>query len=216
MAARTRYLSYVVLCLAIAAGLGAALVARQISRAVPALAGGSLIEPTTRVPEFSLLDHHGKPYTNTNLLGRWSMLYFGYTNCPDFCPATLGTLAAMEKRMRAADAPLRPQVVFVSADALHDTPAQLAAYVPYFDADFLGVTAPDQATIETFASGVGIAVAINPRAGGGYTVDHSSAILVIDPKGRLDAVLTGPFTAPVLEADFRLITGEYARTNGRS
>jgi protein SCO1/2 len=216
MVHRTRYLSYVAVCLAIAAGLGAALIARRASPALPDLAGGSLIEPNTRVPEFSLLDHHGKPFTNTNLLGRWSMLYFGYTNCPDFCPATLSMLAAMERRMRAAGAPLVPQVVFVSADALRDTPAQLASYVPYFDADFLGVTAPDQATIEAFASGLNVAVAINRRAGGSYTVDHSSAILVIDPKGRLDAVLTGPFSAPAVEADFRLVTDQYARMNGRS
>jgi protein SCO1/2 len=216
MVTRTRYLSYVVLCLAIAAGLGAALIARQASRELPALAGGSLIEPNTRVPDFSLLDHHGKPFTNANLIDRWSMLYFGYTNCPDFCPATLGTLAAMERRMRATGAPLVPQVVFVSADALRDTPAQLASYVPYFDAGFLGVTAPDQAAIETFANALGVAVAINRGSDGRYTVDHSSAILVIDPKGRLDAVLTGPFTAPAIEADFRLITGQYARLNGRS
>ena len=86
------------------------------------------------------------------------MLFFGYTNCPDFCPTTLTTLAAMEKRLRAARRPVRPQVIFVSVDAKRDTPAQLAKYVPYFDPEFIGVTAADQPTIEAFARKLGVGV----------------------------------------------------------
>ena len=129
-------------------------------------------------------------------------MFFGYTNCPDFCPTTLVTLAAMEKNLRAAGAATRPQVVFVSVDAKRDTPPQLAKYVPYFDAEFIGVTAADQSSIEALARQLGVSVALTPAADGGYTVDHSAEIFVVDPAGKLAAILTGPFTPAALQADF--------------
>ena len=134
-------------------------------------------------------------------------MFFGYTNCPDFCPTTLTTLAAVEKRLRAAQLPT-PQVIFVSVDAKRDTPAQLAKYVPYFDPDFVGLTATDQPAIEALAKKWGVAVLIRPAADGNHTVDHSGAIFVIDPKGNLAAVLTGPFTVEALQSDIqRLVAG---------
>jgi protein SCO1/2 len=134
-------------------------------------------------------------------------MFFGYTNCPDFCPTTLTTLAAVEKRLRAAKA-ATPQVIFVSVDARRDTPAQLSKYVPYFDPDFVGLTAGDQPTIEALARKWGVVVAIRPATDGNYTVDHSGAIFVIDPAGNLAAVLTGPFTVEALQSDIqRLVAG---------
>lgn len=206
MTNKSKTLPYVFLSLAVAVGCGAALVARHHLREQPNLAAGTLIEPRAALPAFKLLDHHGRPFTVSNLTGHWSMLYFGYTNCPDLCPATLGTLAAMEKRLRAASAAPRPQVVFVSADAVRDTPAQLAAYVPYFDPEFVGVTARDQPAAEAFATALGIAIAINHQPDGSYTVDHSSAILIIDPQARVAAILTGPFTVDELQADFHAVS----------
>ncbi len=132
-------------------------------------------------------------------------MFFGYTNCPDFCPTTLTTLAAMENRMRASGIAMRPRVVFVSVDAKRDTPVQLAKYVPYFDPEFIGVTASDQKDIQDFARKLGVAVALVPTPDGGYTVDHSAAIFVVNPDGELSAILTGPFTADALQADFQRI-----------
>ena len=133
------------------------------------------------------------------------MLFFGYTNCPDFCPSTLAMLAAMEQGLRADSAAVRPQVIFVSVDAKRDTPAQLAQYVPYFDPEFIGLTAADQPTIEAVAKRMGVAVIITPHADGSYSVDHSGTIFVLDPDGRLAAVLTGPFTVDGLKGDFSRI-----------
>ncbi len=137
------------------------------------------------------------------------MLFFGYANCPEFCPATLATLAAMKKRLRASGARVLPQVIFVSVDPGRDTPEQLAKYVPYFDPDFIGVTASDQTTVDAVARQFGVAVIIEPKkADGSYMVDHSSAILVFDPSGKLTAILTGPFTLEALQADFqRIVAG---------
>lgn len=155
------------------------------------------------MPDFSLIDQHGKAFGSANLKGTWSMMFFGYTNCPDFCPTTLTLLAAMNKRLKADVPPLRPQVIFMSVDAKRDTPAQLANYVPYFDPDFIGVTAPDQPTAKAVAAELGASVIITPQPDGTYTVDHSAEILVIDPAGRLAAILTGPFTVDELTTDFK-------------
>jgi protein SCO1 len=132
------------------------------------------------------------------------LLFFGFTNCPDLCPTTLTALAAVEKRLRAAASP-RPQVVFVSVDAKRDTPAQLSRYVPFFDPEFIGVTAADQAAIESFARQLGVAVIIGPERDGNYSVDHSAAIFVVAPDGRLAAILTGPNTVESVFTDFQRI-----------
>jgi len=162
--------------------------------------------PARALPDFSLIDQEGRPFGPERLKGRWSLVFFGYTNCPDFCPTTLATLAAMEKRLRSDHAAVSPQVIFVSVDAKRDTPAQLAKYVPYFDPEFIGVTAPDQSTLEAFAARLGVAVVLTPQPDGGYTVDHSAAIFVVDPDGKLAAVLTGPFSASALQTDILHIT----------
>jgi protein SCO1/2 len=159
--------------------------------------------------DFSLIDHRGRSFGNANLRGHWSLMFFGYTNCPDLCPATLTTLAAMQKRLRERDA-LRPQVIFVSVDAQRDTPAQLAKYVPYFDAEFLGVTAATQPGIEAVAKKLGVTVLVQPANDAGYSVDHSGFIFVIDPAGKLAAVLSGPFTAEALAGDFSRLAGSRA------
>jgi protein SCO1 len=178
------------------------------------LATGTFLSPQRALPDFSLIDQRGQAFDRGSLDGHWSFMFFGFTNCPDVCPTTLATLAAMEKRLRDAGAPILPRVVFVSVDAKRDTPEQLAKYVPYFDSAFTGVTAPDQRTIESLARKLGVAVAIRPGAAGAsapgadresYTVDHSAEIFVIDPRGKLAAVLTGPFTADGLSADFQRI-----------
>ncbi len=188
------------------AGVAAALWWRQPPHvAPPALATGTYLEPRRTLPDFTLIDQQGRKFARDDLQGGWSLLFFGYTNCPDVCPATLATLASFEKQLRAAGSPAPPRVVFVSLDAARDTPAQLARYVPYFDPQFLGVTAPTQAAIETLARQLGIVVLLSPRPDGSYTVDHSTAILVVDPAGRLAAVLTGPFTPASIGDDYRRI-----------
>ena len=171
------------------------------------LATGTLLTPSQALPDFSLIDSQGRSFGPANLRGHWSLMFFGYTNCPDFCPTTLSTLAALQKRLRADNSTL-PQVIFVSVDAKRDTPAQLSKYVPYFDPEFIGLTAVDQPTIQAVAKQWGVAVMVRPAKDGNYTVDHSSAIFVLDPAGRLAAVLSGPFTVNALQSDFRrIVTG---------
>ncbi len=172
------------------------------------LATGTLLAPSRVLADFSLIDNQGRSFGPANLHGHWSLMFFGYTNCPDFCPTTLTMLAAVEKRLRAAKAEVPPQVIFVSVDAKRDTPAQLSKYVPYFDPEFIGLTAADQPAIERQARKWGVAVMLRPAADGNYTVDHSGAIFVIDPAGKLAAILNGPFTVEALQSDIqRIVAG---------
>jgi protein SCO1 len=204
MAIQSKFLSFAIICIAGIAGITASIIWRHPAAPIE-LTTGTLLTPSRELPDFSLIDQQGRAFGSANLRGHWSLLFFGYTNCPDFCPTTLTTLAAMQKRLRAASSPVLPQVIFVSVDAKRDTPAQMAKYVPYFDSEFIGLTAADQRSVETVAKKLGVSVIIQPSADGNYTVDHSGAIFVLNPDGRLTAILTGPFSVAALQGDFQHI-----------
>ena len=205
MGTQSKWLSVILLCAMAAAGAAAGLFWRH-EQAAPQLATGTRLAPSRALGDFSLIDSQGRKFGPANLRGRWTILFFGYTNCPDFCPTTLSTLAALEKQLRGEKDAILPQVVFVSVDTKRDTPAQLAKYVPYFDPTFIGLTATDQASIETVAKQFGAAVLITPTPDGAYTVDHSAELFVLDPDGRLAALLSGPFTVQALSGDWQRIT----------
>jgi protein SCO1/2 len=208
MPGQSKLLSFVLICIVAAAGAAAALYWRHPPPVE--LATGTLLSPSRQLADFSLIDSAGRDFGTANLRGHWSFMFFGYTNCPDFCPATLSTLAALNKRLRTENAAVVPQVIFVSVDAKRDTPEQLAKYVPYFDPGFIGLTAAQQPTLEAVARSMGVAVVIQPakEPDGSYTVDHSAQIFVLDPGGKLAAVLSGPFTVDALRGDLqRIVSG---------
>jgi protein SCO1 len=203
MTVRSKLLSCVVLGILAAAGVTAAIL--WWPKQSVALASGTILVPARTLADFSLIDHRGQSFGSENLRGHWSLMFFGYTNCPDYCPATLTTLAALQKQLRTAGTVAPPQVLFVSVDAKRDTPAQLNEFVPNFDPEFIGLTAANQPAIEAIAKKWGVAVNIQTAANGNYIVDHSEVIFVIDPAGKLAALLTGPFTVAALQSDFRRI-----------
>ena len=215
MATQSKFLSFTIVCVVGIAGIAAGLIWRH-SPAPIELHTGTYLSPSRELPDFSLIDQQGRGFSSANLRGHWSFLFFGYTNCPDFCPTTLTTLAAMQKRLRAAKAPVLPQVIFVSVDAKRDTPAQMAKYVPYFDPGFIGLTGTDQQQIEAIAKNMGVAVSIQPTADGNYTVDHSAAIFVFNPDGKLAAILTGPFSVDALQGDLQRIVAARGTPAGRA
>jgi protein SCO1/2 len=209
MSPQSKTIPILVIGLAGLAGVAGAFLWRHQAAPVTLLAG-TYLSPQRALPDFSLIDAHGRAFGTANLEGSWSMLFFGYTNCPDFCPTTLTLLAAMEKRLRTAPGTVRPRVIFMSVDAKRDTPAQLAQYVPYVDPDFIGLTAANQVDIEAVAAKLGVSVIITPQADGTYTVDHSGEIFVINPRGELAAILTGPFTVNELAVDFQHIVAGHS------
>ncbi len=92
------------------------------------------------LPEFSLEDHRGNTFTNEDLKGQWSFVFFGYTHCPDVCPTTLSLLNQVDQALKKEPGIDSPETVFISVDPGRDTVEQLAEYVPYFNAEFTGVT----------------------------------------------------------------------------
>jgi len=133
--------------------------------------------------DFALTDHTGKARTLADFRGKAVVMFFGYTQCPDVCPTTLGTLAeAMKALGPEAD---RVQVLFVTVDPERDTQALLAQYVPAFDPRFVGLYG-DAAATERVAKEFKVIYQKQPGPSpGSYTVDHSAGVFVFDPQGRL-------------------------------
>jgi protein SCO1 len=171
----------------------------------PVLVSGTLLEPPRPLPPLEFTDQAGQRFDKTRLQGHWSLLFFGFTSCPDVCPQTLGILAQAEKRLADLPAAQRPQIVLVSVDPQRDTPAQLATYVRFFSPSFTGITASREATDE-FARQMGVPVAITPLDNGSYTVDHSAAIFLVDPNGALRALFSTPHSPQKIADDYRRIT----------
>src|SRR5437879_4280137 len=128
MAIQPKLLSFALICILGFAGIAAGILWRHPAPAVE-LATGSFLSPSRKLPDFSLMDQQGRVFGAPNLRGHWSLVFFGYTNCPYYCPTTLITLAAMQKRLRAENGAVLPQVIFMSVDAKRDTPAQLARFL---------------------------------------------------------------------------------------
>lgn len=150
-----------------------------------------LAEPRP-LPEFSLVDQSGAPFTRERLLGTTSLMFFGFTHCPDICPATLAELASAREQLAAsegAEARL-PQIVFVSVDPERDTPEKLAAYVGHFGDGFVGVTGSEE-QLRALAQPLGIWFEKEPL-GEDYSVSHSAAVLFIDGKAELRALFGAP------------------------
>ncbi len=166
------------------------------------------------LPEFELLSHSGQAFSKENLAGNWSILFFGFANCPDVCPTTLATLNRVVDGI--ADQGKRPpRVIFVSVDPMRDSVDKLAAYVPYFNPDFIGLTG-EFARIQNLTRELGVAVNYSPikQTGSGqedqlqnYSVDHSTTLFLIDPDGRLSGIFSAPHITEQIIDDYLIITG---------
>jgi protein SCO1/2 len=168
------------------------------------LARATLLDPARPLPDFALVDQDGAPFGPQRLKNQWTLMFFGFTHCPDVCPTTLGMLAQTEKQLADLPEGQRPHVVLVSVDPKRDTPQQLASYVKFFSPSFTGVTGSQQA-IDDFTRALGVPVGISPTANGGYNVDHSAAIFLIDPNGAMRALFSTPHESQVIASDYRRI-----------
>lgn len=183
---------------ALAAAIGGAMLARQLGQGPVALSSGTWLPKGRPVAEFQLVDQDGAPFDRARLQGAPSLLFFGFTHCPDVCPATLAKLAQVKQ---VASMP-QLRVLLVSVDPERDTPEALAAYVRAFDREFTGVTGDPQAVAQLTRS-FGVATARTELPGGGYTVDHSAAVFLLDAQGRMVAVFTPPFEVARMAEDLQ-------------
>lgn len=157
------------------------------------------------LPPFSLKNDGDASFANTDLEGHWSLLYFGYTHCPDICPTTMAELDKMLGQLKNLPAAKQPHVYFISVDPKRDSPALLKQYVHYFNSDFSGVTGDvDQLRALTKPMGVAFSYELQDPAGN-YTVDHSAVVFLINPEGKESAIFTPPMIPERIATDFRTI-----------
>jgi protein SCO1/2 len=158
------------------------------------------------LPDFELVDHTGQALNRTSLTGNWSLMFFGYTHCPDICPASLQTMSDMINAIEDPDVAAALRVYFVSVDPERDNSEVLASYVTYFNPDFTGATAITE-KLNLLTRSLGIAHEIRNKVEGNpsYDVDHSSAIVLINPKAEFAGLFGAPHDALAMARDLTRI-----------
>ncbi len=186
---------WIAVLVAVAVGAGAALYER--SREPLALRAGTALPEPRALPDFALVDQAGRAFDRSRFEGRWSLLFTGFTHCPDVCPTTLALMAELHRRVARDDL----QFVFVSVDPERDTPDAVARYLAHFDAALVGATG-ERAQMERFTAGAGARAGAQSRQSDDeYTVDHSTAFVLIDPEARLAGYFSAPHARDALAAD---------------
>jgi protein SCO1/2 len=130
---------------------------------------------------FVLTDQNGNAYTDKNLRGHWTLLYFGYTHCPDVCPLTLELMSDVMDRLGAKASRVTP--LFITIDPARDTPAVMKQYVAAFGKKFVGLTG-SEAQIAPVLREFHVYAKKRAVAGGDYAMDHSGSIYLMDPNGK--------------------------------
>ena len=153
-------------------------------------AGIVLLPQSRNLPALSLTNQDGESVAVDQLKEQWSLLFFGYTFCPDICPATLAQLRQLQGQLPEATR-ARLRLVLVSVDPKRDTPEQLKKYLAYFDAGFVGLTG-EEATLQKFANAVSIPYIPADTSKDNYTVDHSGNLVIIGPDGTQRGFIRAP------------------------
>jgi len=195
--------AWVVVIVAFAVGL---VLARAFLRGPepPTLERATLYPAAREVSSLALVDQDGRRFDRSALQGHWTLIFFGFTQCPDLCPTTLATLARTRRVLADLAPNEQPRVLLISVDPEHDTPKRLAAYVRFFDPTFLGATGGPDA-IEATTRAFGVPFARVAAAGGGYTVDHGAGVFVVSPRADIVAYSSAPHDAQILAGDYRRI-----------
>jgi protein SCO1/2 len=160
--------------------------------ASPAAAAGPVVEETlpslAMTGHFSLHTLDGKPVTDASFRGKWLLVYFGYTNCPDVCPTVLNEIGVALNELGTTAKKLQP--VFITVDPARDKPAVLKKYMASFDPRIVGLRGDGE---ETERAAKAFHVYYRPVALGNaqYTMDHSGFLYLIDPKGKFVSLITG-------------------------
>jgi protein SCO1 len=136
---------------------------------------------------FTLTGSDGQPFSSAKLNGRPAAIFFGFTHCPDVCPTTLARLVKLRRQLGKGVEAL--SIVFISVDPERDGPAEVGSYAKLFNAPVVGLTGtPGQ--IEQVKKQFGVYSAKAPQPGGGYSVDHSAAVFLMDRNGQFTATLS--------------------------
>jgi protein SCO1 len=154
---------------------------------------------------FELTDQHGQPFTKADLDGRWSFVFFGFTHCPDICPVTMSALSRVEQQLQRAGLDALHDAfngVMVTVDPERDDAETLGRYVGAFSSRFTGVVGT-RAELAAFARQLNAAFAKvpgpDPSEAGTYTVDHTTNVVIINPRGDYHGFISPPHDSEAIE-----------------
>ena len=183
---------------------------RAAPAGAPALQVVSLFPQPRVLPDFNLRQSDGTALVPGELKGHWTLVFLGFTHCPDVCPTTMAQMAQAQKQWRTLPDSTRPRLLFVSVDPDRDTPDGIGEYAHGFDPDTLAATA-DVPALEAFAKSLSLVFAKVPLGKDApadqYTIDHSASVVVLDPQGRMAGVIPPPLKPKAIAEDLIALTG---------
>jgi protein SCO1/2 len=197
---------WLILVAAIAAALGLWLGQRFFAAPKPPqLANAALYASSRTIPDFHLTQANGQPLTLADWRGHWTVVYFGYTSCPDVCPTTLATFKQVWKDLDTRRLADKVRFDFISVDPQRDTPDVLHKYVSYFDSRFVAATGLD-AELTPLTRALGLIYSRSTDANGAISVEHSGSAVIVDPDGREVGIFRPPFVASAIADDLVKLT----------
>jgi protein SCO1 len=170
----------------------------------PQMRSVRLISPPRVLPDWQLRLSDGGVATPATLQGRWTLVFLGFTHCPDVCPTTLAELAKSQKQWAALPEAKRPRLLFVTVDPERDTPQVVGDYAHYFNPETLAAS-PTPGQLAAFARVLGLVYMKVSNPDGSYDMDHSATMVLLDPQGRQAGLLSPPLDAQKIADDLRLL-----------
>mgnify|MGYP003334875119 CR=1 FL=1 len=165
---------------------------------------GAVVLNTPRIfSDFELTDHKGNLFNQERLQDVWTIVFFGFTHCPDICPTTLSILNDTYSKLKDREKE-RMQIVMISVDPERDSVEKLAEYVPFFNDEFIGVTG-NKHLIRRLTAELNVAYNKVPLDASDYTVDHSTQLVLINPKGHYHGFFKTPHSEIMLRSTWRSI-----------
>ncbi|WGL15304.1 SCO family protein [Microbulbifer bruguierae] len=180
---------------------------RVISDTELQINGAIKLERPRILDEFELLADSGEVFTTSQFEGRWTLVFFGFTHCPDVCPGTLATLNNFYKTLDEVTR-VDTDIVLVSVDPQRDKPKQLGDYVRYFNPNFYGVTG-EFLSLKRFATQLNVPFNKVPLENGDYTIDHGSQVVLINPRGHYHGFFKAPLDPAKMKLTYRSIRATY-------
>ncbi|WP_320827166.1 SCO family protein [Reinekea sp.] len=171
------------------------------------LVNGVLFDTPRRVPDVTLMRHDGDVFTPAQWQGKWDLITFGFTYCPDVCPTNMADMNLAYQQLVALGLADRVRFWMVTVDPERDSVAQLSLYVPYYNAEFVGLTGADD-QLSLLANQLS-AVYFREGEGEGYTVAHSDNFAIVDPEGHLISLLRPPHKPSHITDALSLLMNSY-------
>ncbi len=173
--------------------------------------GAVMFSVPREISPLSLIDQNQQPFTKTRFADKWTLVFFGFTHCPDICPTTLAQFNQVSEILADTEYAADTQFLLVSLDPVRDTPEKLKPYVEYFNSDFIGVTG-DFLSIHRLAKQLNVAFqkVVTDAETGEYTVDHGGNVALINPQGHYHG-----FYKPPLDVDRMVLTYKSVRADNR-